>query len=595
MGDETTDADAAALKARLDSLIKDAQEAEERAVAARRRATTARALLEEEERKAVALETAATTARLLVPGTSSGTVVTSSSSSSSSSYEATVVAGLHLQAASVLNVRSLVNIVLDSTSVNYASWRDLMMLALERYALLDHIDSDVASSTDPGWRRMDSIVLNWISNSITPELHQVVRERGATARHLWLAIENQFLGNHEQRTLHLDAAFRNFVQGDLSVSEYCRKFKNMADALADLGSPVDEQILILNILRGLNRRFEHVGAIIRRYSPFPSFLKARDDLILEELHMGSVGPSADATALYSGSADKLPSSAPGPPSRSGGTGRKGKNKKAAGGGGGRGGPSGHSTSTPPAPSGPDGKAPSSGPTYVNPWQGHFAMYPGPLPGNLQRPQVLMAAPDYYMPPGYMPGPQQQAAHPSLALAGGSAGGPAGGPVSWSPWTGPGWDQQSLANSFSTMALTPPSTSTQDWVADSGASHHSTPSAGNIFHTRPLTSSSPSSIIVGNGSTLPVASDLTTKNVIVRSNSTGPLYTMRLPSSFQTPPATSQGASGSSSAALEQQALRIGQGSAPSAPSVAGTSETPAVPDSQNVVSGVAEVPDSSPV
>jgi hypothetical protein len=122
-----------------------------------------------------------------------------------------------------------VNIVLDSTSTAYASWRDLMMMILERYALLDHIDSNVASSTDPGWRRMDSVVLNWISNSITPELHQVVRERGATTRHLWLAIENQFLGNREQRTLHLDAAFRNFVQGDLTVSEYCRKFKNMAE------------------------------------------------------------------------------------------------------------------------------------------------------------------------------------------------------------------------------------------------------------------------------------------------------------------------------------------------------------------------------
>jgi uncharacterized protein YoxC len=29
------------------------------------------------------------------------------------------------------------------------------------------------------------------------------------------------------------------VQGDLTVSEYCRKLNNMADALADLGSPVD--------------------------------------------------------------------------------------------------------------------------------------------------------------------------------------------------------------------------------------------------------------------------------------------------------------------------------------------------------------------
>jgi hypothetical protein len=38
----------------------------------------------------------------------------------SSTYEDTVVARLHLQAAAVLNIRQLLNIVLDS-STNYAS------------------------------------------------------------------------------------------------------------------------------------------------------------------------------------------------------------------------------------------------------------------------------------------------------------------------------------------------------------------------------------------------------------------------------------------------------------------------------------------
>ena len=41
--------DTAALRARLDALVKDAEEAEEKAVAARRRARAARTLLEEEE------------------------------------------------------------------------------------------------------------------------------------------------------------------------------------------------------------------------------------------------------------------------------------------------------------------------------------------------------------------------------------------------------------------------------------------------------------------------------------------------------------------------------------------------------------------
>jgi hypothetical protein len=90
----------------------------------------------------------------------------------SSTYEDTLVAGLHLQAAAVLNICQLMNIVLNSSTI-YASWRDLMEQALQRYALIKHVTSDV-SSNDPGWIQMDNVILNWISNSISTDLHQVV-------------------------------------------------------------------------------------------------------------------------------------------------------------------------------------------------------------------------------------------------------------------------------------------------------------------------------------------------------------------------------------------------------------------------------------
>jgi hypothetical protein len=77
----------------------------------------------------------------------------------------------------VLNVHQLVNIILDSFSSNYASWRDLIEQALQHYALIKHITDD-APSNDPGWIQMDSVILIWISNSISMDLHQVVRERG---------------------------------------------------------------------------------------------------------------------------------------------------------------------------------------------------------------------------------------------------------------------------------------------------------------------------------------------------------------------------------------------------------------------------------
>jgi hypothetical protein len=58
-----------------------------------------------------------------------------------------------------------------------------MEQALQRYTLIKHITDDTPFN-DPEWIRMDNVVLNWISNSISVDLHQVVWEHGCTARHL---------------------------------------------------------------------------------------------------------------------------------------------------------------------------------------------------------------------------------------------------------------------------------------------------------------------------------------------------------------------------------------------------------------------------
>jgi hypothetical protein len=69
------------------------------------------------------LEQTVTAARQRVPSSpssaSSLAVVPPLVPTASSTYEDTVVAGLHLQAAAVLTVRQLVNIILNSSSTNY--------------------------------------------------------------------------------------------------------------------------------------------------------------------------------------------------------------------------------------------------------------------------------------------------------------------------------------------------------------------------------------------------------------------------------------------------------------------------------------------
>jgi hypothetical protein len=88
------------------------------------------------------------------------------------------------------------------------------------------------------------------------------------ARDAWLALENHFLGNHETRALHIDTTFQSFVQGDLSINDYYRKMKGFTDYLADLGIDSTDHVLMLNVLRGLNKNFKYLCAIFTHVTPF---------------------------------------------------------------------------------------------------------------------------------------------------------------------------------------------------------------------------------------------------------------------------------------------------------------------------------------
>jgi hypothetical protein len=128
------DTEAAALHARLKAIIKEAKDVEAQTAAAHRRVQAVCFLLEEEESKATALEQTTTAICQRVSSSTSSTSSLAAASplvsTTSSTYEDTVIARLHLQAVVVLNVRQLVNIVLESSSTSYASWRDLMEQAL---------------------------------------------------------------------------------------------------------------------------------------------------------------------------------------------------------------------------------------------------------------------------------------------------------------------------------------------------------------------------------------------------------------------------------------------------------------------------------
>jgi hypothetical protein len=69
--------------------------------------------------------------------------------------------------------------------------------SLQRYALGDHVRVDAASKLPPSWHQMDIVILSWILGTLTVELQDIVRERGAPlvgnkSRGLWKGQQKSF-------------------------------------------------------------------------------------------------------------------------------------------------------------------------------------------------------------------------------------------------------------------------------------------------------------------------------------------------------------------------------------------------------------------
>jgi hypothetical protein len=105
----------------------------------------------------------------------------------------------------------VVTIILEPSSPDYKRCCDVVLLMLRCYALDDHVFSNIADSSIY-WARLDNIMVTWILGTLSPKLHEFIRESMEIARQAWLVIEVQLLSSNESCVLQLNARFYTFKQ-----------------------------------------------------------------------------------------------------------------------------------------------------------------------------------------------------------------------------------------------------------------------------------------------------------------------------------------------------------------------------------------------
>jgi hypothetical protein len=156
------------------------------------------------------------------------------------------------------------------------------------FGLLPHIDGTAPPRPDDStWAQADCCVRGWLFGSVSDAILDVVMEPDQTARNLWLAIDDLFQANKEPHAIYLSHEFHSMTQGDMPIADYCQKVKTAADALRDVGHPVTESQLFLNLLSGLNSCFSSTADNIASAPVLPSFASARNTLLLKELRIAN--------------------------------------------------------------------------------------------------------------------------------------------------------------------------------------------------------------------------------------------------------------------------------------------------------------------
>ncbi|KAL9232970.1 hypothetical protein vseg_008021 [Gypsophila vaccaria] len=201
---------------------------------------------------------------------------------------------------SVSNIKNYVQITLESENVHYASWVELFLNTARAFDVIDHIapPKDAVITKDAQWTRLDAIVKQWIYSTISLDLLHTILEPGATAQATWDRLKDIFVDNQHSRAVLLEQQFSSIHMDNYPhVSSYCQALKMIADQLTNVGTPVSDTRLVLQMVTKVSDGFDGIASIIQQRDPLPSFYKARSMLALEEKRRANVAGSS-ATALH---------------------------------------------------------------------------------------------------------------------------------------------------------------------------------------------------------------------------------------------------------------------------------------------------------
>ncbi|XP_057428228.1 uncharacterized protein LOC130721450 [Lotus japonicus] len=357
----------------------------------------------------------------------------------------------------VSNIKNHIPIVLEMETDQYGTWAELFRIHAESHKVLHHIEPPTGKAPSPPatddekdlWNTLDKKVLQWIYSTISYDLLTTILVPGSTAMGAWNDLRDIFQDNQNARAVTLEQEFSTTRMDSFpNVSAYCQRLKTLSNQLKNVGSPVNNHRLVLQLISGLSDAYRGVATLIRQSNPLPTFNQARSMLTLEESGMAKMVNHTSHAAMHTSQPSHSDDSSQQNNRRSNNRSRFSGGQGRSGGRGNRGGS--RPTGSPSAPNAP--------PPWASSWQ------PQPYPA---WPQWGYSPPPWTMPP--CPYPTAPWQRPTTPLK--QPGILGQRPQAYAA-TASSSVPTDIEAALHTMSLHPPE---DQWYMDTGATSHTTAS------------------------------------------------------------------------------------------------------------------------
>ncbi|XP_031271409.1 uncharacterized protein LOC116129821 [Pistacia vera] len=149
----------------------------------------------------------------------------------------------------------------DNYRDNYHFWRSQVLSIVGAHDLGEHLTGLIPCpepliACDDDLKELSSSEIKETLGKEKINLDQVSKCKFST--NIWFTLENEFLADSKARALNLKNLLQTTQKGNLTVSEYVKKMKGIAESLSSSGQIVSDEEVLQYVLDGLGPEFDAV-------------------------------------------------------------------------------------------------------------------------------------------------------------------------------------------------------------------------------------------------------------------------------------------------------------------------------------------------